>query len=59
MWNSIHNEYLLTEKYLAAAAIGQNELMSDYPVEQLSILMREEFFHTRTTICHHQDPRNG
>jgi len=49
MWNSIHNEYLLTEKYLCKLS-GKNELMSDYPVEQLSILMRERIVLPLTTI---------
>ena len=46
---SIHDEYLLTEKYLNKLS-GKGELMSDYPVEQLSIQMRERIVLPLTTI---------
>jgi phosphoenolpyruvate carboxylase len=49
VWTSIYDEYLLTEKYLNKLS-GKNELMSDYPVEQLSIQMRERIVLPLTTI---------
>ena len=36
----IYEEYELTQKYLLKLS-GREELMEDYPVEQLSIQMRE------------------
>jgi phosphoenolpyruvate carboxylase len=41
MWNRIYQEYELTKKYLFLIS-GKTELMSDYPVESLSIQMREK-----------------
>ncbi|HEY8688027.1 MAG TPA: phosphoenolpyruvate carboxylase [Chitinophagaceae bacterium] len=41
IWNMIFHEYTITEKYLFLLS-GKNELMADYPVEQLSIGMREK-----------------
>ncbi|HYK57416.1 MAG TPA: phosphoenolpyruvate carboxylase, partial [Flavisolibacter sp.] len=49
IWNMIYEEYQLTEKYLLKLS-GQNELMSNYPVEQLSIQMREKIVLPLTTI---------
>jgi phosphoenolpyruvate carboxylase len=49
IWNEILNEYELTQKYLFKLS-GSNELMSDYPVEQLSIQMRERIVLPLTTI---------
>jgi phosphoenolpyruvate carboxylase len=49
IWNDIRNEYELTKKYLAKLS-GSNELMSDYPVEQVSIQMRERIVLPLTTI---------
>jgi phosphoenolpyruvate carboxylase len=49
MWNDIRNEYELTKKYLSKLS-GNNELMSDYPVEQVSIQMRERIVLPLTTI---------
>ncbi len=43
------NEYELTQKYLLKLS-GSNELMSDYPVEQISIQMRERIVLPLTTI---------
>ena len=49
IWNNILNEYELTQKYLFKLS-GSNELMSDYPVEQISIQMRERIVLPLTTI---------
>ncbi|MEJ7673701.1 MAG: phosphoenolpyruvate carboxylase [Chitinophagaceae bacterium] len=49
IWNMIHQEYVLTEKYLFQLS-GKNELMADYPVEQLSIGMREKIVLPLVTI---------
>ncbi len=49
IWNDIMSEYELTQKYLLKLS-GSNELMSDYPVEQISIQMRERIVLPLTTI---------
>ncbi len=49
LWNKIYEEYELTEKYILQLT-GTNELMADYPVEQLSIQMRERIVLPLTTI---------
>jgi len=49
IWNDIMNEYELTQKYLLKLS-GSNDLMSDYPVEQISIQMRERIVLPLTTI---------
>ncbi|MFL5741688.1 MAG: phosphoenolpyruvate carboxylase [Flavisolibacter sp.] len=49
LWNLIYEEYDRTEKYLFKIT-GKNELMADYPVEQLSIQMRERIVLPLTTI---------
>jgi phosphoenolpyruvate carboxylase len=49
IWNDIMNEYELTQKYLFKLS-GSNDLMSDYPVEQVSIQMRERIVLPLTTI---------
>src|SRR5213595_3441893 len=49
IWNKIYEEYTITEKYLFQLS-GKNELMADYPVEQLSIGMRERIVLPITTI---------
>lgn len=49
IWNMVYEEYERTEKYLYKLS-GKNELMSDYPVEQLSIQMRERIVLPLTTI---------
>jgi phosphoenolpyruvate carboxylase len=48
-WNMIYSEYLLTEKYLFKLS-GHTELMSEYPVEQLSVSMREKIVLPLVTI---------
>lgn len=49
IWNRIHSEYELTRRYLLQLS-GSNELMSGYPVEQLSVQMRERIVLPLTTI---------
>src|SRR6201999_2643034 len=49
IWNKINEEYELTKKYILQLS-GNNELMADYPVEQLSIQMRERIVLPLTTI---------
>jgi phosphoenolpyruvate carboxylase len=49
IWNLVFEEYERTEKYLYKLS-GKHELMSDYPVEQLSIQMRERIVLPLTTI---------
>ena len=45
----VYEEYGRTEKYLSKLT-GKPELMSDYPVERLSIQMRERIVLPLTTI---------
>jgi phosphoenolpyruvate carboxylase len=49
IWNKIHDEFELTMSYVFKLT-GKNELMADYPVEQLSIQMRERIVLPLTTI---------
>ncbi len=49
LYNIIYQEYELTLKYIFLLS-GKNELMADYPVEQLSIQMRERIVLPLTTI---------
>jgi phosphoenolpyruvate carboxylase len=49
VWNKIYREYELTKRYVFLLT-GKNELMFDYPVEQLSIQMRERIVLPLTTI---------
>jgi phosphoenolpyruvate carboxylase len=49
IWTMIFNEFELTQKYLLKLS-GRTELMSDYPVEQLSIQMRERIVLPLSTI---------
>ena len=49
IWNLIHEEYELTMKYIFKLS-GNTELMEDYPVEQLSVQMRERIVLPLTTI---------
>ncbi len=49
IWNMIYQEYELTQKYVSLLS-GRNELMSEYPVEQLSVQMRERIVLPLTTI---------
>jgi len=48
-WNMMYEEYIITEKFLAKLT-GNNELMSEYPVEQLSVSMREKIVLPLVTI---------
>ena len=49
LWQMIYNEYELTCVYLAKLS-GRDELMADYPVDQLSIQMRERIVLPLLTI---------
>ena len=49
LWNMIYHEYERTEKYLFRLS-GKTELMADYPVEQLSVSMRERIVLPLITI---------
>lgn len=49
LWQQIHDEYELTKQYLFKIT-GQTMLMADYPVEQLSIQMRERIVLPLVTI---------
>ncbi|MFM2327300.1 MAG: hypothetical protein RIR31_1502, partial [Bacteroidota bacterium] len=49
IWNKIYREYELTKKYVLQLS-GTNELMSNYPVDSLSIAMREKIVLPLLTI---------
>jgi phosphoenolpyruvate carboxylase len=49
IWNMIYQEYERTKRYLFRLS-GHTELMADYPVEQLSVTMRERIVLPLTTI---------
>ncbi len=49
IWMMIFNEFELTKKYIFKLS-GKQELMSDYPIEQLSIQMRERIVLPLSTI---------
>ena len=49
IWSMIYGEYELTQRYLFKLS-GKSELMADYPVEQLSVQMRERIVLPLTTI---------
>jgi phosphoenolpyruvate carboxylase len=49
IWNMIYEEYEITRRYLIKLT-GNNELMEDYPVEQLSVSMREKMILPLVTI---------
>ena len=49
LWKNIYTEYELTQKYIFQLS-GKNELMADFPVEQLSIAMRERIVLPLLTI---------
>lgn len=49
IWQKIYEEYELTKQYLAKLS-GRHELMADYPVDQLSIQMRERIVLPLVTI---------
>ncbi len=49
IWNKIYQEFELTKKYVLQLS-GTNELMSNYPVDSLSIAMREKIVLPLLTI---------
>lgn len=49
LWNMISQEYELTLRYIFLLT-DKNELMADYPIDQLSIQMRERIVLPLTTI---------
>ncbi len=49
IWNMMFEEYEKTKRYLFKLT-GNNELMADYPVEQLSVSMREKMILPLVTI---------
>lgn len=49
IWQKIYNEFDLTRQYLAKLS-GHTELMADYPIDQLSIQMRERIVLPLLTI---------
>ncbi|WP_290792691.1 phosphoenolpyruvate carboxylase [Flavihumibacter sp. UBA7668] len=49
IWHMIYSEYERTRKYVLLLS-GKSELMADYPVEQLSVSMRERIVLPLTTI---------
>ncbi|HEY4156246.1 MAG TPA: phosphoenolpyruvate carboxylase, partial [Puia sp.] len=49
IWTLIYNEFELTKKFLVKLS-GNPDLMSDYPIEQLSIQMRERIVLPLSTI---------
>jgi phosphoenolpyruvate carboxylase len=49
IWTMIFEEYVITEKYLFKLT-GHQQLMEEYPVEQLSVSMREKIVLPSLTI---------
>lgn len=49
LWERIHGEYVLTQRYVCQLS-GRAGLMEDFPVERLSIQMRERIVLPLTTI---------
>jgi phosphoenolpyruvate carboxylase len=49
LWEKIYEEYELTQRYIFLLS-GKNELMADYPVDSLSIQMRERIVLPLATI---------
>lgn len=49
IWNMIYEEFISTEKYILKLT-GHHELMEEYPVEQLSVGMREKIVLPLITI---------
>ena len=49
LWRSIEEEFELTNRYILMLS-GKTELMADYPIEKLSIQMRERIVLPITTI---------
>ena len=49
IWNMIHDEYQLSKQYILKLS-GRSELMGDYPIDQISIGMRERIVMPLLTI---------
>jgi phosphoenolpyruvate carboxylase len=49
IWNMIYHEFELTKKYVLLLS-GKSDLMNDYPIDQLSIMMRERIVLPLLTI---------
>jgi phosphoenolpyruvate carboxylase len=49
IWEKVYEEYELTQRYIFILS-GKHELMADYPVESLSVQMRERIVLPLTTI---------
>jgi len=49
VWNMIYDEFILTQQYVLRLS-DKTELMNDYPVDQLSIIMRERIVLPLLTI---------
>lgn len=49
IWNKVHDEYELTKQYVLKLS-GHQELMADYPVDSLSVQMRERIVLPLITI---------
>jgi len=49
IWKMIYGEYELTRQYILRIS-GKTELMADYPIDQLSIQMRERIMLPLLTI---------
>lgn len=49
IWNAIYSEHQLTQKYILKLS-GKTELMADYPVDNMSITMRERIVLPLLTI---------
>ncbi len=49
IWNMVHDEYELTKKYVLKLS-GNTSLMQDFPVDQLSVEMRERIVLPLVTI---------
>ena len=49
LWNMIYSEYELTKEYILKVS-GKKSLMENYPIDQLSIQMRERIVLPLTTI---------
>ena len=49
IWKMIYHEFELTQRYIFQLS-GKTELMADYPVEQMSVQMRERIVLPLTTI---------
>ena len=56
-WKNIHDEYLRTKKYLALLT-GHDQLMEAYPVDRLSMAMRERIMLPLLTIQQYAIAKN-